>query len=61
MDLSKLTNIEVHGVDTTDYPKFCDAFIASAYYNGKPLTDKELDKINENSDFVHSCVEDSIY
>ena len=61
MDLSKLTNIEVDGIDTTDYPKFCDAFIASADYNGKPLTDKELDKLNEDSDFVHSCVEDSIY
>tara|TARA_R110002020_G_scaffold225802_3_gene435992 strand:+ start:1302 stop:1487 length:186 start_codon:yes stop_codon:yes gene_type:complete len=61
MDLSKLTNIEVDGIDTSDYPKFCDAFIASADYNGKPLTDKELDKLNEDSDFVHSCVEDSIY
>ena len=61
MDLSKLTNIEVDGIYPDDYPKFCDAFIASADYNGKPLTDKELDKLNEDSDFVHSCVEDSIY
>jgi len=61
MDLSKLTNIEVDGIDTTDYPKFCDAFIASADYNGKPLNDKELDKVNEDSDFVHSCVWDWIY
>jgi hypothetical protein len=61
MDLSKLTNIEIDGIDPSDYPKFCDAFIASADYNGKPLTDKELDKLNEDSDFVHSCVEDSIY
>ncbi len=36
MDYKLIDNIEVDGIDTKDYLDFCDAFIASADYNGKP-------------------------
>ena len=26
IDFSKITNVEVDGIDTKDYPDFCDAF-----------------------------------
>ena len=56
INIKDVEDIEIEGVDYKDYPKFCDAFITSADYNGKPLTDKELDKVNDDTDFVHSCV-----
>ena len=61
MDYKKIDNIEVDGIDTKDYPDFCNAFICSADYDGKKMTDKQLDEINEDSDFVYQCVENHIY
>lgn len=53
MDTSKLQNIEIAGIDTGDYPDFCDAYIAYAEdQNGTPLTEDELDILNENREFV---------
>ena len=48
MDYKLIDNIEVDDIDTSDYPDFCDAFISSADYNGKPMTDDQLDKLNED-------------
>jgi len=56
MDYKLISNIEVDGIDTKDYPDFCDAFIASADYDGKPMTDEQLDELNDNIDFVYECV-----
>ncbi len=61
MDLKKIKNITIEDIYYTDYPEFCDAFIASADYNGVPMTEKQLDEINENSDFVHEAVNNFIY
>ena len=61
MDLSKIKNIEIEGIDSADYPEFCDAFIAAAEYNGKQLTEKQLDVLNDDNSFVYSCVIDLIY
>ena len=61
MDYRKIDNVVVEGIDTKDYPEFCDAFISSADYNGKPMTEKQLDNINNNSDFVYSQVELNLY
>jgi len=39
----------------------CDAFIASATYKGREMTDTELDRLNEDSDFVYQAVLDRLY
>lgn len=40
--------IEIDGIDTTDYPDFCDAYVSDAYYeDGTPLTDEEMEMFNE--------------
>lgn len=50
-------NIEIEGIDTRDYPDFVDAFITYAEHdNGTPLTEVELDELNEDGDFVHNAV-----
>ena len=61
MDYKKIDNIEVDGIDTKDYPDFCDAYISSADYDGKPMTDKQLDEINEDGDFQHECIMNDIH
>ena len=56
MELDKITNIELGGIDTKDYPDFCDAYIVSAEYNGVELTDAEIEELNCNCEFVYDCV-----
>jgi hypothetical protein len=53
MDLTKISNIQFDGIDHSDYPDFCDAYIVSAEYEGREMTDEELDELNENRDFVY--------
>jgi len=57
LDYSKIDNIKVDGIDYSDYPDFADAYIASADYDGRAMTDEELDLLNEDSDFVYSALE----
>tara|TARA_R110000823_G_scaffold238469_1_gene363800 strand:+ start:344 stop:529 length:186 start_codon:yes stop_codon:yes gene_type:complete len=56
MDYKKIDNIEIDGIDTADYPDFCDAHILSADYDGVPMTEKQLDKLNEDGDYVYEQV-----
>ena len=61
IDFSLISDVEIEGVDTRDYPDFCDAFIARCEYMGREATDRELDLINENSDFVYDQVINYIF
>ena len=61
LDYSKIDNVEVDGIDYADYPDFCDAYIASADYDGREMTDEELNLLNDDSDFVYSAVENYLY
>jgi len=62
IDLSLVDNIEVDGVDYSDYPDFCDAFISNADYNGEPMSDDMVDYINENyPDYVYEQVINKIF
>ena len=54
--LSKLENVEVENIDMRDYPDYCDAFISYAEIDGRVLNEKELEEVNEYSDFVYECV-----
>jgi len=57
MDLNKITNIGIDGIDFNDAYDFVDAFICSADLDGVKMTDDQLDYLNENhSDFVYDSV-----
>lgn len=61
-DLTLIDDIELDGVDTTDYPDFCDAFITAADYDGREMTDEELDVLNaEYPEFVYDQVINSLF
>jgi len=59
----EVVDCEIDGIDTRDYPDFCDAYIASAVWNhsGKELNEDELEELNENRDLVYALVEDYLY
>ena len=61
LDYAKISDVEVEGIDTADYPDFCDAFIASADYDGREMTDMELDTLNDDSDFVYDAVQTHLF
>ena len=53
IDFKLVDNVVVDGIDYNDYPDFCDAYIAEADYNGKPMDDEMLDVLNTDyTDFV---------
>jgi hypothetical protein len=61
INIKNVTNIVLDGVDMTDYPDFCDAFVMSAdKLDGTPLTDVELEKLNECDETI-SYVNENAY
>jgi hypothetical protein len=56
IDFSQVTDIEFSDVDHKDHPDYVDAFIESALYKGFPASEKELDLINADSQFVHDSL-----
>ena len=62
MDLTKIDNIEIGGIDHTDHPDYVDSFIDSADLDGVEMTDEQLDDLNDNyADFVYDAVLNFIY
>ncbi len=61
LDYKKIVVTGVDGIDHRDAPDYCDAYITSAEYEGRELTDEEIDLLNEDSDFVYESVIDWIY
>lgn len=58
---AKIENLEVEGIDPSDYPDFCDAYISYAEIDGKPASDEELDELNEDSSFVYEKVIERVF
>ena len=51
LDYSKIDDVVIENVDHSDYPDFCDAYIASAKYedengNYRELTEEELESLD---------------
>lgn len=61
LDYSLIGNIEFDGIDHRDYPDYCDAYITSATYDGREMTDEELDLINDDSSFVYDSLMSYLY
>jgi hypothetical protein len=61
LDYKKIDDVVVEGIDHSDAPDYCDAYIASAKYddpvNGyRDLTELELDNLDPS--WVYEQVED---
>jgi len=62
INLNKIDNIVFDGVDKKDYPDFVDAFVMSADMNGYPMSQEELDDLNENHlEFIYEKLIEQLY
>lgn len=56
------SSLQVDGIDTSDYPDFCDAFIYYGQYeDGTDISDEDLEKLNEDGDLVYELVYNTIF
>ncbi len=56
-----ITDIEVGGIDMSDYPKFCDAYIESALVNGVEATEAELEDMTDCGEFLYEAINHAIH
>lgn len=71
LDISKIVDIEIEGVDVSDWPDLCDAFISRAFLDlgnkqFRELTDAELKWLETNKkdwywDYIYKHAMDSFY
>ena len=60
IDFSKIKIIEIEDIHSFDYPDFCDAFIASADYHDKPMSDDKIDYINDKENrYINEIILDN--
>ena len=60
-DYEKITNVVLDGIHHWDYPDYCDAFIDSADYDGKEMTDEQLNELNEDYELINELVWDNLH
>lgn len=47
--------------DKSDAPDYCDAYITEGEIDGRPLTEAELEILNDDNDYVHEQLQDYIH
>jgi hypothetical protein len=60
----KVVDVQVEGVDSKDYPDFCDAYFSYAVFQdtGEPLDDDDMDLLNEvYTDIINEMAYDSLH
>jgi len=57
----KITNVTFDGIDHNDYPDYVDAYVVSADIDGRPMTDEELDELNDTPDLVYDLLMDYLH
>jgi len=59
INLDDVVDVEFSGIDNSDYPDFSDAFIESATYKGREMTEEELCDLQDNyGEWVYSQLMD---
>ena len=62
IDTSKVEIEDFEGIDHSDHPDYCDAYPVSATYDGKEMTDDELEELTEkHPDFIYEKLWDYIF
>jgi hypothetical protein len=44
-----------------DYPDFSDAYISYAEYDGEPMTDEQLEELNQDGSFVYDAIQRRLF
>ena len=61
LNYTLIKDVQIDGIDHSDAPDYCDAYITSATYDGRDMTDDELDVLNQDSAYIYEKVIDYIY
>jgi hypothetical protein len=61
LDYRKISSVEVEDIFMYDAPDFVDAYISYAEYDGEPMTNEQLEELNQDSDFVYNAVQRRLY
>lgn len=57
-----LDSLVVDGIDSRDYPDFCDAYFSGGcYLDGTPLPDDVLEYLSEDRDLVYQAVREFLF
>ena len=56
-----ISNVSLDGLDHSDHPDYCDAFIDSANYDGEEMTSDQLDQLNDDYELVSELVWDNLH
>ena len=48
IDTDKIEDLEFDGINGGDYPDFCDAYIERGTYEGRELTEEEIEWLMDN-------------
>jgi len=60
--LKEVEEMEFSDVDNSDYPDYSDAFVESATYKGREMTEEELNELNDDyRDFVYQKLMDWVF
>ena len=60
--LEEVEDMQFSDVDNSDYPDYSDAFVESATYKGREMTEEELNELNDDySDFVYQKLMDWVF
>jgi hypothetical protein len=54
LDLSQVDGVNFEDIDHNDAPDYVDSYIFEATYFGRPMTEYELELLNEDADFKYS-------
>jgi hypothetical protein len=62
VDLVDTSTLVVDGLDTGDYPDFCDAYFSEGFYlDGTELPDDALETLTEDKELLHQIIIDHIF
>lgn len=61
LDYKLISNIDFDGIDYKDAPDYCDAYIVSADYDGEQMTEEQIEKLNDDRDFVYESLMDYLH
>lgn len=53
IDTSKVTYTEMDDLFPSEYPEFSSAYFVYAEYDGKEMTEEQLELLNEDFEFRH--------
>ena len=60
--LEEVEDMQFSDVDNSDYPDYSDAFVESATYKGREMTEEELNELNDDyRDFVYQKLMDWVF